>query len=98
MQETILCYLKYQSKKNNGRYYLIATNDVKLVEVMRYCFSLYDEIEELYGKNKNEIMRLIDQNNELCNKNNREKKVLDRLNNLDNIIKDLEKKYKNNLI
>ncbi len=98
MQETILCYLKYQSKKNNGRYYLIATNDVKLVEVMRYCFSLYDEIEKLYGKNKNEIMRLIDQNNELCNKNNREKKVLDRLNNLDNIIKDLEKKYKNNLI
>ncbi len=87
---TLLSYLKDQSKRNKDRYHLLATNDNKLVEVMRYCFSADDEIEGLYGKDKNEINMLINQNNELCKKKDREKIVRERLDDLANIIKQLE--------
>jgi len=88
---TMLSYLKDQSRRNNGRYYLMATNDIKLVEVMRYCFSADDEIEKLFARNINEIRRLIDQNNELCNQKGRNKLVAERLSNLNKIIENLER-------
>lgn len=87
---TLLSYLKDQSKKNIGRYFLLATNDNRLVEVMKYCFSPHYEIEKLYGKNKKEIKTFIKHNNELCNHKDRDKLVAERLNNLDKIIENLE--------
>jgi hypothetical protein len=88
---TMLSYLKDQSRKNNGRYYLMATNDVKLVDVMRYCFSPDDEIEKLYGRDINKIKGLVARNNELCDQKERNELVTERLNNLNNIIEQLER-------
>jgi len=92
---TLISYLKDQAKKNVDRYYLLATNDQKLLEATKYYLSPDEtRINKLFGSKAVEVNRIFSKTNEICRLPGREKLILSRLDKVDSLITSLENEIK----
>ncbi|MFZ1288514.1 MAG: hypothetical protein WAR79_00365 [Melioribacteraceae bacterium] len=94
---TILSYMREQCTKNHGHFFIMATYDIKLVEMMKYCFVADEEIDNTFNENKIEIKKIIEQNNKIIKSKNRKNVVEERLNKSDIITEALENELLNQI-
>ncbi len=91
---TQVSYLKYQAKKNDGRYYIFVSEDSHLIEAARYFFDPKIDYKTKFGKNEKEILKMINHANKIRDVETRAKIVQDRINKIDLITSSLENNFK----
>ena len=96
---TLITYFKDQAKKHANRYYLLSTMDKHLLAAAKYFLSIDETImNDLFGNKVEEVQKIINVTNDICNLPGRKEIVIDRLNNVDALIISLENEIKKTML